>query len=305
MKAIELKKLTKYYGKARGIIDVDLEVSKGDFFGFIGPNGAGKSTTIRTLLGLISPSGGTATVLGHDIIAEKKEILAKVGYLPAEAIFYHGMKVKDVLKLSADLRGMDCTDEATRLCERLQLDMNRKVNELSFGNRKKVAIVAALQHKPELYILDEPTSGLDPLMQREFFEIMKEKNEEGATVFLSSHILSEIQKNCNRAAIIREGKIIACDTVDALAKASAKRVSIQGNVTEADLAKLVDVRDIKANAVETEHRNHSELNSGINFLYGGEINDLVGFLGGFDIFDLTMAEPDLEEIFMHYYEGGN
>lgn len=305
MKAIELKKLTKYYGKARGIIDVDLEVSKGDFFGFIGPNGAGKSTTIRTLLGLISPSGGTATVLGHDIIAEKKEILAKVGYLPAEAIFYHGMRVKDVLKLSADLRGMDCTDEATRLCERLQLDMNRKVNELSFGNRKKVAIVAALQHKPELYILDEPTSGLDPLMQREFFEIMKEKNEEGATVFLSSHILSEIQKNCNRAAIIREGKIIACDTVDALAKASAKRVSIQGNVTEADLAKLVDVRDIKANAVETGHRNQSELNSGINFLYGGEINDLVNFLGGFDISDLTVAEPDLEEIFMHYYEGGN
>ena len=299
MNAIELKKLTKYYGKARGIIDVDLVVNKGDFFGFIGPNGAGKSTTIRTILGLISPSSGAATVLGHDITAEKKEILSKVGYLPSEAIFYHGMKVKDVLKLSANLRGMDCSEEAKKLCERLQLDMNRKVNELSFGNRKKVAIVAALQHKPELYILDEPTSGLDPLMQREFFEIMKEKNEEGATVFLSSHILSEIQKNCNRAAIIREGKIIACDTVDSLGKTSAKRVSVNGNVKVDDLAKLVDVRDIKANTVEAE-----EVGGGLNFLYGGEINDLVAFLGGFDISDLNVSEPDLEDIFMHYYEGG-
>ena len=299
MNAIELKKLTKYYDKARGIIDVDLVVNKGDFFGFIGPNGAGKSTTIRTILGLISPSSGEVSVLGHHIIAEKKEILSKVGYLPSEAIFYHGMKVKDVLKLSADLRGMDCAEEAKKLCERLQLDMNRKVNELSFGNRKKVAIVAALQHKPELYILDEPTSGLDPLMQREFFEIMKEKNEEGATVFLSSHILSEIQKNCNRAAIIREGKIIVCDTVDSLGKTSAKRVSVNGNVKVEDLAKLVDVRDIKTNAVEGEY-----VGGGLNFLYGGEINDLVAFLGEFDISDLTIDEPDLEEIFMHYYEGG-
>ena len=299
MNAIELKKLTKYYGKARGIIDVDLVVNKGDFFGFIGPNGAGKSTTIRTILGLINPSSGAATVLGHDITAEKKEILSKVGYLPSEAIFYHGMKVKDVLKLSADLRGMDCSEEAKKLCERLQLDMNRKVNELSFGNRKKVAIVAALQHKPELYILDEPTSGLDPLMQREFFEIMKEKNEEGATVFLSSHILSEIQKNCNRAAIIREGKIIACDTVDSLGKTSAKRVSVNGNVKVEDLVKLIDVRDIKTNAVEGE-----DVVGGLNFLYGGEINDLVAFLGGFDISDLNVSEPDLEDIFMHYYEGG-
>lgn len=292
MKAIELKKLTKYYGKDRGIIDVDLTVEKGDFFGFIGPNGAGKSTTIRTILGLISPSSGSANVLGHDIIAEKQEILAKVGYLPAEAIFYHGMKVRDVLKLSADLRGMDCTEEATRLCERLQLDMNRKVNELSFGNRKKVAIVCALQHKPELYILDEPTSGLDPLMQREFFDIMKEKNEAGATVFLSSHILSEIQKNCNRAAIIREGKIIACDSVDALANTSAKRISLRGNINIKDLEKLEGIRDISTNI------------DSINFLYGGKINDLVAFLGGFDIEDLNVSEPDLEDIFMHYYEGG-
>lgn len=302
MKAIELNKLTKYYGKARGIIDLDLEVNKGDFFGFIGPNGAGKSTTIRTILGLIKPSGGSATVLGDDIIKDKKEILAKVGYLPAEAIFYHGMKVKDVLKLSADLRGNDCSEEAARLCERLKLDMNRKVNELSFGNRKKVAIVAALQHKPELYILDEPTSGLDPLMQREFFDIMKEKNREGATIFLSSHILSEIQKNCNRAAIIREGRIIACDTVDGLAKANAKRISVQGMITAEDLSKLEDVRDIKETNIDMQNANVDA--RAISFLYGGKINDLVGFLADFDILDLNVTEPDLEDIFMHYYEGG-
>lgn len=302
MKAIELNKLTKYYGKARGIIDLDLEVNKGDFFGFIGPNGAGKSTTIRTILGLIKPSGGSATVLGDDIIKDKKEILTKVGYLPAEAIFYHGMKVKDVLKLSADLREKDCSEEAARLCERLKLDMNRKVNELSFGNRKKVAIVAALQHKPELYILDEPTSGLDPLMQREFFDIMKEKNREGATIFLSSHILSEIQKNCNRAAIIREGRIIACDTVDGLAKANAKRISVQGMITAEDLSKLEDVRDIKETNIDMQNANVDA--RAISFLYGGKINDLVGFLTDFDILDLNVTEPDLEDIFMHYYEGG-
>jgi len=292
MNAIELKKLTKYYGKARGIIDVDLTVEKGDFFGFIGPNGAGKSTTIRALLGLIKPTSGTANVLGHEIIAEKKDLLAKVGYLPSEAIFYHGMKVRDVLKLSADLRGMDCSGEAKILCERLQLDMSRKVDELSFGNRKKVAIVAALQHKPELYIMDEPTGGLDPLMQREFFDIMKEKNAEGATIFLSSHILGEIQKNCNRAAIIREGKIIACDTVDALAKTSAKRIYVQGNIAAENIEKLAEIRDISAT------------HDGLNFLYGGKINDLVAFLSNFDVEDLTIAEPDLEDIFMHYYEGG-
>ena len=215
MNAIELKKLTKYYGKARGIIDVDLVVNKGDFFGFIGPNGAGKSTSIRTILGLISPSSGSATVLGHDIIAEKKEILSKVGYLPAEAIFYHGMKVKDVLKLSADLRGIDCAEEAKRLCERLQLDMNRKVNELSFGNRKKVAIVAALQHKPDIYILDEPTSGLDPIVRNEMLQIFQEfVMDENHTILLSSHITGDLERIADMVVFIDHGKIVLSGNKD-------------------------------------------------------------------------------------------
>ena len=209
MEIIKTARLTKYYGKARGILDLDLSVEQGEFFGFIGPNGAGKSTTIRTLLGLIAPTSGSAKIFGKDITKEKESILRNIGYLPSEAVFYQGMRVKDVLKLSADLRKKDCTQEARRLCDRLQLDMSQKVDELSFGNRKKVAIVCALQHRPELLVLDEPTGGLDPLMQKEFFDILRERNRDGATVLLSSHILSEIQRNCTRAAIIRDGRILS------------------------------------------------------------------------------------------------
>lgn len=289
MNAIETKGLTKFYGKARGIIDVNLEVAEGDFYGFIGPNGAGKSTTIRTLLGLIKATEGSAKVLGLDVSADKTKILARVGYLPSEAVFYRGMKVRDVLKFSAGLRGLDCRKEAEALCERLELDMGRKVDELSFGNRKKVAIVCAMQHKPDLYILDEPTGGLDPLMQREFFEILKEKNKEGATVFLSSHILSEIQKNCSRAAIIREGRIVASGSVEELAASQAKRVAVTGKV---DLTGVEGIRSLQTSGDTA------------NFLYGGDMKSLLGCLAAQDVTDLSIAEPDLEEIFMHYYQGG-
>lgn len=286
MNVIETKGLTKYYGKSRGIIDLNLSVTEGEFFGFIGPNGAGKSTTIRTLLGLIKKSGGTAEIFGRNIETNKKEILAEVGYLPSEAVFYSGMRVKDVIKLSADLRKKDCKKEAKVLCERLGLDAEKKVEELSFGNRKKVAIVCALQHKPRLCVLDEPTGGLDPLMQREFFTILKERNAEGVTIFLSSHILSEIQRNCTRAAIVREGKLIACDSVEALSKTSAKRIHIEGN---ADITALKNVRDIQ------------KTDNGTSFLYSGDINEFLQYISKYSIDDLSISEPDLEEIFMHYY----
>ena len=287
MAAIEIKNLTKSYGKARGIIDVNLTVEEGEFFGFIGPNGAGKSTTIRTLLGMIQLTSGNASVLGYDIQKEKTKLLSEVGYLPSEAVFYSGMKVKDVLKLSADLHKKECTEERKRLCERLQLDVNRKVEELSFGNRKKVAIVCALQHNPRLLILDEPTSGLDPLMQKEFFDILRERNEKGVTVFLSSHILSEVQNHCKRAAIIREGRLIACDSVEALAKTSAKRITIVGVV---NVDGLEGVRD---------KRKEQEA---VSFLYSGDMNELVKHISKSDIKDISITEPDLEEIFLHYYE---
>ena len=287
MDAVMTTKLTKYYGKARGIIDLDLKVNQGEFFGFIGPNGAGKSTTIRTLLGLIAPTSGSARILGLDIANDRKAILHKVGYLPSEAVFYPGMKVREVLQLSADLRKKDCTTQAKQLCERLQLDASRKVDELSFGNRKKVAIVCALQHLPELLILDEPTGGLDPLMQKAFFDILRERNQAGATIFLSSHVLSEIQRNCTRAAIIRDGRIIAFDSVDALSRTSAKRVTVHGSVC---LDGLEGIRDRK----QTE--------DSLSFLYSGEMGSLLRALSAGQISDFTGTEPDLEEIFLHYYE---
>ena len=290
MFAVETEKLTKYYGKSRGIVDLDLRVDEGDFFGFIGPNGAGKSTTIRTLLGLIKSSGGSGKIFGKDITLQKKEVLADVGYLPSEAVFYTGMRVKDIIKLSADLRKKDCSKFAKEICERLRLDVNKKVEELSFGNRKKVAIVCALQHNPRLCILDEPTGGLDPLMQKEFFSILEERNKQGATIFLSSHILSEVQHNCTKAAIIREGQIIACNTVDELSRTNAKRIHIEGNI---DLSHLSKTKDM-----------HSD-DKGISFLYGGDINELIKILSRNKIRDLSISDPDLEEIFMHYYiEGG-
>lgn len=289
MNAIQLSNLTKYYGKSRGILNLNLDVKEGEFFGFIGPNGAGKSTTIRTLLGLITPSSGQAKIFDETIRRRNPQIRSHIGYLPSEAVFYRGMKVKDLLKLSADLHHKDCSAEREILCRRLQLDVNRKVDELSFGNRKKVAIVSALQHQPKLLILDEPTSGLDPLMQREFFHIIRERNEQGATVFLSSHVLSKIQRNCTRAAIIREGRIIACDRVEALSKTNAKRISVQGQVS---LDSLEEIRDLKEN-------------DGIfSFLYGGDIHRLLETLSAGTITDLSISDPDLDEIFLHYYENG-
>ena len=287
MDIIKTARLTKSYGKARGIVDLDMTVAEGEFFGFIGPNGAGKSTTIRTLLGLISPTSGSAEIFGKNITTQKESILQNIGYLPSEAIFYRGMKVKDILRLSADLRKKDCTEEAKTLCERLQLDTSRKVDDLSFGNRKKVAIVCALQSNPDLLILDEPTGGLDPLMQKEFFEILKERNTNGTTIFLSSHVLSEVQRNCTRAAIIRDGKIIACDSVDVLAKTSTKRVTVHGAV---ELDRLYGIRDIKSTQ------------DSVSFLYSGNMNSLLEALSSGQVNDLTVTEPDLEEVFLHYYE---
>ncbi len=287
MKIIETNDLTKFYGKARGITNVNLSVDEGEFFGFIGPNGAGKSTTIRTLLGLISATSGSAEIFGKDIAKNKTEILADVGYLPSETMFYSGMKVKDILRLSESLRGIDCKKEAEELCIRLELDVNKKVNELSLGNRKKLGIVCALQHKPKLYILDEPTSGLDPLIQKEFYDILTKRNQEGATVFLSSHVLSEIGRYCKRAAVIREGKILACDGVEKLGHTDVKRVVLHG--TE-DVISDEDIFDVRKE------------NDTVSFLYKGSAKKLTVLLCKLDFEDFTVSDPDLEEGFMHFYE---
>lgn len=269
--AISICDLTKSYGKYRGVTNLSLQVEQGDIFGFLGPNGAGKSTTIRSLLGLIQFRQGSASILGMDVKKEKEEILKKIGYMPSEAMFYPSMRVRDVIRFAADMRKTDCRQEAEMLCERLAVDQNKRIEELSLGNRKKVSIVCAMQHKPKLFIFDEPTSGLDPLMQSEFFKLVLEYNRQGVTCFLSSHVLSEIKKYCRHAAIIREGKIICTDTVENLTKTNTKRIRM--------------VKD----GIEEE------------FVYKGNLNELFAGFAGHDIEDIVIEEPELDEIFMHYY----
>ena len=209
---IEIRHLTKNYGKSRGVIDVSLNVKQGDIFGFLGPNGAGKSTTIRSMLGFLKINDGSINILGMDSVRDHEKILREVGYMPSEAWFYDSMKVKDVIKYAADVRGLDCSNEAWMLCERLKVDTNKKIKQLSLGNRKKVSIVCAMQHKPKLFIFDEPTGGLDPLMQKKFFELINEYVDKGATCLLSTHVLSEVDKYCKNAAIMRDGRLTMLDT---------------------------------------------------------------------------------------------
>ena len=284
-KAIDIHGLTKTYGHNRGIDNVSFSVDRGEIFGFLGPNGAGKSTTIRCLLGLIRPTGGSAEMLGMDILTHHRDIMKRVGYMPSETQFYTSMKVSDVIKFAADVRGLDCREEAAKLCERLKVDTNKRVEELSLGNRKKVGIVCAMQHKPELFLFDEPTSGLDPLIQAEFFELVREYVADGTTCFLSSHVLSEVKKYCGRAAIIKEGKLIATDTIENLAHTNAKSVRIVG------------LQDISLDGAEkiTRHDN------AVEFIYNGKINALLAALHDKDITDLTIEEPSLDDVFMHYY----
>lgn len=271
-KAIRIANLTKTYGKNRGVTNLSLEVEEGDIFGFLGPNGAGKSTTIRSILGLIQFGEGRGEIFGKDVKENQTEVLKEIGYMPSEAMFYPSMKVEEVIRFAADMRGKDCKKEAEMLCERLAVDTKKKMEELSLGNRKKVSIVCAMQHRPRLFIFDEPTSGLDPLMQAEFFKLILEYNRQGTTCFLSSHVLSEIKKYCRNAAIIREGKLIRTDTVENLTKTNAKRI-----------------RMVKDGVEE-------------NFVYKGNLNELFAGLAGHNIEDIVIEEPELEEIFMHYYE---
>jgi len=286
MSIIKCEGLTKYYGKQRGIENLTFSVEEGDFYGFIGPNGAGKSTTIRTLLGLITPSSGKAEVFGLDTRTKTCEILRNVGYLPSETAFYRSMTVGETIALSAALRSTDCKKTADELCERLSLDKSKKVTELSLGNKKKLGIVLALQHSPRLYILDEPTSGLDPLVQREFYEIMAERCNEGATVFLSSHVLSEVGRYCKKAAVIRDGAILVSGNTRELAHTGIKRITLRGagEVTEAG-----GIRDLTREG------------DTVKFLYSGEVRSLFAKLSDLEFEDFTVSEPDLEEVFMHYY----
>ena len=285
--AIEINNLTKTYGKHRGVESVDLSVKEGEWFGFIGPNGAGKSTTIRTLLGLIKPTRGETKVNRMDSWLMKDKIMKDVGYLPSEAIFYPEMTVKETLDYALSFFGNKDGRRQKELCQRFQLDTKRKVGELSYGNRKKVGIVSALQHSPSLLILDEPTGGLDPLMQREFFNLLEEEHKNGKTIFMSSHILSEIEHHAQTAVFIRDGKIILKKEVSELSKTSRRKVSLRGSL---DISGLQGVKEVVENK------------DGISFLYSGDSKVLLDVLSKGDIKDFTVTEPDLEEVFLHYYK---
>jgi ABC-2 type transport system ATP-binding protein len=290
MSIIEVKNLTKYYGKSRGIVDVSFGVEEGEIFGFIGPNGAGKSTTIRLLLSLIHPSSGSATVFGKDVTAHGPEIRRDIGYLPSEVYYYEGMKVIDLLKYSASFYAGDHSQRMKELSDIMELEMNRRISDLSYGNKKKVGIVQGLLHGPKLLFLDEPTAGLDPLMQRKFFELIRQENARGVTVFFSSHILGEVQRLCNRVGIIREGKIVEISNIRSLQQNNYKKISVTAEVLDAAAFDLPGVTN-----VQTE-------NGTVNFFFKGDINAVLQKISGTQVTDLTIEEPTLEEIFMHYYE---
>lgn len=274
MNVIEIKNLSKNYGKHRGVSKVSFRVEQGDIFGFLGPNGAGKSTTIRSMLGFIRFESGDIRILGKDIRKNREEILGEIGYMPSEAMFYPNMKVKDVIRMAADVRKRDCRSEAEKLCERLQVDVDKKISDLSLGNRKKVSIVCAMQHRPKLFVFDEPTSGLDPLMQTEFFNLIHEYVREGATCMLSTHILSEVKQYCKNVAIMKEGRLQCVDSVENLTKTNAKRIHM--------------IRDGKQE----------------NFIFRGDLNELFRELAGHNISDILIEEPSLDETFMHFYQSG-
>ena len=288
---IETQHLTKSYGKFRGIVDVDLVVNQGEIFGFLGPNGAGKTTTIRILLDLIRPTSGTARVFGIEAAADPVAIHRRLGYLPGEWNLYDRLTGAETIRYFANLRGG--VDEAyvNELVQRLDLDPSRRFREYSKGNKQKVGLVCALQHKPELLILDEPTSGLDPLVQQTFNEILFEARKEGRTVFLSSHIISEVERTCDRVAIIREGRIVRVDTIEGVRSLAAHEVELR-------FAEPIDPTPFQALEGVANLATEGRL---LRMLVTGPIAPVVRLAGRYDLVDFVSREPSLEDVFLSEY----
>lgn len=290
MHLIETSNLTKFYGKARGIKDISFSINEGEVFGFIGPNGAGKSTTIRILLALIRPSSGEAKIAGLDCTKQSKEIKKILGYVPSEVNYYDDMRVNDLLKYSARFYRKDCNQRIKELADRFELDLHKKIDSLSYGNKKKVAIIQALIHEPRLLIFDEPTGGLDPLMQNIFFETLEEEHKKGTSILFSSHILTEVQRMCDRVAIIKDGQLLKVEHIDELRKNNFKKVHL-----ELGVAANVNLQAEGITKVEQK-------GNVVDFLYSGDIKQLACLLYANDISNFVVEEPSLEEIFMHYYK---
>lgn len=289
MNVIEASDLCKNYGNDVGIKNINLEIKKGEVFGFIGPNGAGKSTFIRTLLGLLHPSSGTAKVLGHNIKNKSEEIRKKLGYLPSEVNYYDGMSSRELLEYHAGFYENVDTTKIKTLSEIFELDLDRKIEELSFGNKKKCGIIQSVIHEPDLLILDEPTSGLDPLMQNRFFELLEEENKKGTSIFFSSHILAEVQRLCNRAAIIRKGEISAVEDIQSLLEKQMKKARFVFKEKQ-ELKFISGVQ------------NPTWTNNKLTFDYIGPVKELIQWMNQLNLQDAVLEEPDLETIFMNYYQ---
>jgi ABC-2 type transport system ATP-binding protein len=292
--AIDTEHLTKYYGASRGIIDVDLDVEAGDVYGFLGPNGAGKTTTIRVLLDLIRPTSGSATVLGLDARRDGVAIRRRVGYLPGEYALYPKLTGAETLRYYGNLRGGVDWSHVEALAARLDFDLKRRTGDLSTGNKRKLGLIQAFMHRPELVILDEPTAGLDPLVRREFYAMVDEAHAAGQTIFLSSHVLPEVQRVCSRAGFVREGRLVAVEDVVALGKKAVHHVEIEfaGPAPQAEFQTLSGVDGLTA----TDHR--------LAFTVSGTLDAVVKAAARHEVIALTSHEPDLEDLFLAYYGGG-
>ena len=290
MNAIEIKNLTKVYGKNRGIQDINISVKEGEIYGFIGPNGAGKSTTIKTLLNFIYPTSGEALIFGMDSVKESEKIKEYIGYVSSEVRYYDDVKVKDIIKYAQSFYPKSKKEYVDRICNELELDMNKKMGELSLGNKKKVAIAQSLINNPKLLILDEPTNGLDPLMQKKLFNILIEEKEKGNTVFLSSHNLVEVQNLCDRVCVIKEGKIVDI-------------IEIEKSKTELKLKVTLSSSDITDDIVLNLSDKILDKNGKLyTFIYSKNIDSLVKELANYKIDELLIEKENLEDAFLNYYE---
>ncbi len=289
--AIRTAGLTKHYGDFPALVDLDLEVRRGEVFGFLGPNGAGKTTMIRTILDEIRPTAGTASILGLDSHDKAVEIRRHIGYLPGDLALYPNLTGKDTVTYFANLRGGVDWGYVDQLAERLDADMSKKVGDLSSGNRQKVGLIQAFMNRPEVLIMDEPSAGLDPLVQREFQAMMREVASEGRTVFLSSHTLSEVQRVANRVGIIRHGRLIAVEGVADLRSKAIRRVELNFDtpVDGSIFASVPGVRDV---VVENHH---------VVLSFDGQMRSLLEVATDHTLIDITTQEADLEEIFLTYY----
>ena len=289
MNIIDIKNLTKSYGKNRGIDNVNLSVTKGEIFGFIGPNGAGKSTTIKVLLNIIFPTAGDAKIFDLDCVTDTTKIKENLGYVPSEVRYYDNMKVKELINYAISFHENVDRGYVEELCKLFDVELEKNISELSLGNKKKVAIVQALLHKPKLLILDEPTNGLDPLVQQKLFNTLLRVKKEGTTVFLSSHNLTEVEEFCDRVAIIREGKIIDVRTIADFANKKVKKITL---TTSENMQE--ELLSIAAENLESNKNN-------ISFNYNGDINKLLSVLSKYKLENLIIEEKKLPEAFMSYY----